>query len=95
MNAVLTVWGSVALIVIGTLLLFLSEMDNPKTFGPLDWGTKGLAALFASVSARTVVGIKRRHEDFVYAKPDTEVKPGDHLIVAGPTRMVERFAALY
>lgn len=53
MHAVLTVWGSVALIVIGTLLLFLSEMDNPKTFGPLDWGTKGLAALFASVSART------------------------------------------
>ena len=53
MHAVLTVWGSVALIVIGTVLLFLSEMHNPKTLGPLDWGTKGLAALFTSVAART------------------------------------------
>jgi trk system potassium uptake protein TrkA len=41
----------------------------------------------------TVVGIKRRHEDFIYAKADTVVKPGDLLIVAGPTQAIERFAA--
>jgi trk system potassium uptake protein len=41
----------------------------------------------------TVVGLKRRHQDFIYAKADTEVKPGDLLIVAGPTHQIERFAA--
>lgn len=42
----------------------------------------------------TVVGVKRRHEDFTYAKPDTLVVEGDLLIVSGPTDKVERFAAL-
>ncbi len=41
----------------------------------------------------TVVGIKRRHEDFLYAQADTVVKGGDLLIVAGETKAVERFAA--
>jgi trk system potassium uptake protein TrkA len=41
------------------------------------------------------VGIERRHQDFIYAKADTEVKPGDHLIVAGPTARTKAFAALY
>ncbi len=43
----------------------------------------------------TVVGIKRRHQDFIYAKPETEVKPGDHLVVAGPTALIEKFACLF
>ncbi len=43
----------------------------------------------------TVVGIKRRHQDFIYAKAETEIKAGDRLIVAGETRLVDRFAALY
>lgn len=42
----------------------------------------------------TVVGIKRLRQDFIYAKPDTVVESGDLLILAGPTRQVERFAAL-
>jgi trk system potassium uptake protein TrkA len=33
--------------------------------------------------------------DFIDAKPETEVKPGDHLILAGPTPLIEKFAALY
>jgi trk system potassium uptake protein TrkA len=41
----------------------------------------------------TVLGIRRRDEDFVFAKADTVVKPGDVLVVAGPTRVIERFAA--
>jgi trk system potassium uptake protein TrkH len=53
MHAVLTVWGSIALIVAGTLIIFLAEMNNPKTLAPLGWSGKGLAALFTSVSART------------------------------------------
>lgn len=53
MHAVLTIWGSIALIVAGTLIIFLAEMNNPKTLAPLGWAGKGLAALFTSVSART------------------------------------------
>lgn len=53
MHAVLTIWGSIALILGGALIIFLTEMDNPKTLGPMAWATKGLAAMFTSVSART------------------------------------------
>jgi len=42
----------------------------------------------------TVVGVKRRREDFSYATPDTEIAEGDLLIVSGPTDKVERFSAL-
>jgi trk system potassium uptake protein TrkA len=41
----------------------------------------------------TVVGVKRRGEDFVYALPDTAVPDGALLIVAGTTDKVQRFAA--
>jgi trk system potassium uptake protein TrkA len=42
----------------------------------------------------TVVGVKRRGEDFTYARPETQVHPGDELIVSGPTVKVEQFSAL-
>ncbi|WP_159716191.1 potassium channel family protein [Geminicoccus flavidas] len=42
----------------------------------------------------TVVGVKRPHEDFTYARPETVVERGDLLIVSGPTRKTEAFAAL-
>jgi hypothetical protein len=29
------------------------------------------------------------------AQADTEVKPGDHLVVVGPTARIKAFAALY
>jgi trk system potassium uptake protein len=41
----------------------------------------------------TVVGVKRRGEDFTYALPETVVPQGALLIIAGPTEQVERFAA--
>jgi trk system potassium uptake protein len=41
----------------------------------------------------TVVGVKRPNEDFQHATPDTRVRPGDILIVSGPTRKIELFAA--
>lgn len=42
----------------------------------------------------TVVGVKRRDEDFVYAVPDTWVHPKDVLIVSGTIEQIERFAAV-
>ena len=41
----------------------------------------------------TVVGVKRRGEDFTYARPETEVHAGDELIVSGSTQQVEKFSA--
>lgn len=41
----------------------------------------------------TVVGIKRVNEDFQHGKPASVVRPGDLLIVSGPTKKVEAFAA--
>jgi len=42
----------------------------------------------------TIVGVKRRGADFTYARPETRVEAGDLLIVSGPTKLVEAFAAL-
>lgn len=41
----------------------------------------------------TVVGVKRAHEDFQHATPDTLILPGDLLIVSGATKKVEKFAS--
>jgi trk system potassium uptake protein TrkA len=89
----------VAHLVTGKMIDFIEFDDGfaiAKTRSPMETHKKTLAQ--SDVRKRhgiTVVGIKRRHEDFIYAKPETEIKPGDHLIVAGPTRQVVRFAALY
>jgi trk system potassium uptake protein TrkA len=42
----------------------------------------------------TIVGVKRRGEDFTYARPETTVSHSDELIVSGPTDKVEAFCAL-
>ncbi|GAA3531367.1 potassium transporter [Aeromicrobium flavum] len=42
----------------------------------------------------TVVGVKRRGEDFTYARPETSIAASDELIVSGPTKKVETFCAL-
>ena len=42
----------------------------------------------------TVVGVKRRGEDFTYARPETSITRSDELIVSGPTTKVENFCAL-
>ncbi len=52
-HATLTLWGTVALIVLGTGVIWLVELDNPRTLGPLHWTQQALAAMFTSVSART------------------------------------------
>ena len=42
----------------------------------------------------TVIGVKRPRQDFLYARPETKIEPGDLLIVCGQTRLVEQLAAL-
>ncbi len=44
---------SVALILLGAVFILIMEFTNPKTLGPLPFGTKVLAAFFQSVSPRT------------------------------------------
>ena len=53
MHTTITVWGSLALIALGTVVIFLAEFSNPGTLGPMGWAHKGLVSLFTSVSART------------------------------------------
>jgi len=59
------------------------EVAN-KTFAE-----SGLRARFGV----TVVGVKRRGEDFTYARPETSIMESDELIVSGPTAKVEEFCA--
>ena len=53
MHTVLTLWGSAALVLGGTVILLLAESANGATLAPLAWPGRVLAALFTSVSART------------------------------------------
>lgn len=65
------------------------KMHSPREA----WGrTLGEAALRSKYGI-TIVGVKRRHEDFTYATPDTHVERDDLLIVSGRTDLVEKFAA--
>lgn len=89
----------VAHLVTGKMMDFIEFDDGfaiAKTRAPMETHNKTLAV--SNVRKKhgiTVVGIKRSHQDFIHAKPDTEVKPGDHLILAGPTPLIKQFAALY
>ncbi len=89
----------VAHLVTGKMIDFIEFDDGfaiAKTRAPRE--TLGKTLTDSAVRQRhgvTVVGIKRRHQDFIYAKADTVVQAGDLLIVAGSTRDVERFAARF
>ncbi|WP_302175126.1 TrkH family potassium uptake protein [uncultured Hydrogenophaga sp.] len=52
-HTTLTLWGSAALVILGTVSLWLVERDNARTLGPMGMADQWLAALFTSVSART------------------------------------------
>lgn len=88
----------VAHLVTGKMIDFIEFDDDfaiVKTRPPREALGKSLAqSALRSKHGITVVGVKRPHQDFTYAKPDTVVVEGDLLIVSGPTRSVERFAAL-
>lgn len=53
MNTRLVIWGTVVLLVGGTVYLSIAEWSNPDTFGGLDPAAKILAAFFMSTQTRT------------------------------------------
>ncbi len=88
----------VAHLVTGKMIDFIEFDDDfaiVKTRPPREALGKTLArSALRTKYGVTVVGVKRRREDFSYATPDTEIVEGDLLIVSGPTDKVERFSAL-
>ncbi|WP_196834039.1 TrkH family potassium uptake protein [Mycetocola sp. CAN_C7] len=53
MNTRLVVWGTVVLLLGGTVYITALEWNNPGTLGPMDWPAKILAGFFQSVQTRT------------------------------------------
>ena len=83
---------------ITTRMLDFIEFDDgfaiAKTRAPQEAYDRTLAeAALRTKYGVTIVGVKRRGEDFVYAQPDTVIRPGEVLIVAGRTDAVQKFAA--
>lgn len=88
----------VAHLVTGKMIDFIEFDDDfaiVKTRPPREAVGKTLGeSQLRSRHGVTIIGVKRPHVDFTYAKPSTLVVEGDLLIVSGPTQKVERFAAL-
>jgi trk system potassium uptake protein TrkA len=91
-----TMGERVAHLVTSKIIDFIEFDDDfaiAKTRAPADVLNKSLAeSELRRVYNVTIVGVKRPGEDFTYGRPETIVRPGDLLIVAGPTRQVEAFA---
>lgn len=88
----------VAHMVTGKMMDFIEFDDGfaiVKTCAPDEalGRTLGESALRSKYGV-TIVGVKRPRTDFTYATPDTMVEEGDLLIVSGPTKLVEKFAAV-
>ena len=88
----------VAHLVTGKMIDFIEFDDGfaiVKTRAPreAEGKTLGECALRSKYGV-TVVGVKRPRTDFTYARPETTIQQGDLLIVSGPTRLVEAFAAI-
>jgi trk system potassium uptake protein len=87
----------VAHMVTGKMIDFIEFDDGfaiVKTCAPAD--AIGLTLAASGLRAKygiTVVGVKRQKQDFTYATPETMIEKGDLLIVSGPTKLVEKFAA--
>ena len=88
----------VAHLVTGKMIDFIEFDDGfaiVKTKAPQEATGRTLAeSALRSKYGVTVVGVKRPRTDFTYARPETLVETGDLLIVSGPTKLVEQFAAL-
>lgn len=88
----------VAHLVTGKMMDFIEFDDGfaiAKTRTPPEAHGKTLAdAALRSKYGVTIVGVKRPRTDFTYARPETRVERGDLLIISGPTKLVEKFAAL-
>jgi trk system potassium uptake protein TrkA len=88
----------VAHLVTGQMIDFIEFDDGfgiVKTRAPREIIGKTLAESgVRSKYGVTVVGVKRPRTDFTYARPVTMIERGDLLIVSGPTKLVEKFAAV-
>ncbi len=88
----------VAHLVTGKMIDFIEFDDGfaiVKTRAPREAEGKTLAeCALRSKYGVTVVGVKRPRADFTHARPETAVEQGDILIVSGPTKLVEAFAAV-
>ena len=88
----------VAHMVTGKMIDFIEFDDGyaiVKTRAPLEAAGKTLAEVaLRSKYGVTIVGVKRPKADFTHAQPDTLIEAGDLLIVSGPTKLVQKFAAL-
>jgi len=60
----------------------------------LTWDKPLRESLVRTQNLVTVVGVKRPQQDFIYAVPETVVRPGDELIVSGRTVHVDAFCKL-
>ncbi len=82
----------------GTMTDYLEFEDGyaiARTFAPRGTWDKTLAQSVPRIShGVTIVGIKRRDEDFEHARPESVVRRGDELVVSGPTQKVASFCAL-
>ncbi|HLL51478.1 MAG TPA: TrkA family potassium uptake protein [Thermomicrobiales bacterium] len=88
----------VAHMVTGKMIDFIEFDDGfaiVKTRAPLEavGKTLGQSALRSKYGV-TIVGVKRPKADFTHAQPDTLIEAGDLIIVSGPTKLVQKFAAL-
>jgi trk system potassium uptake protein len=88
----------VAHLVTGTMLDYIEFEDGfaiARTKAPREAFNRTLAdSALRTKYGITVVGIKRRGVDFIYARPETKVGERDELIVAGPTDEVEKFSTV-
>ncbi len=88
----------VAHLVTGKMIDFIEFDDGfaiVKTRAPREAEGKTLAeCALRSKYGVTVVGVKRPRTDFTHARPETAIQQGDLLIVSGPTKLVEAFAAI-
>jgi trk system potassium uptake protein len=53
LNSKICLWGTLILVVGGTLLIWLREAGSPKTLGGMDFTQQGVNAFFQAVSPRT------------------------------------------
>ena len=88
----------VAHLVTGKMIDFIEFDDGfaiVKTRAPQEAAGRTLReSALRSKHGITVVGVKRARTDFTYATPDTMIESGDLLIISGPTKLAEKFAAL-
>lgn len=88
----------VAHLVTGKMIDFIEFDDGfaiVKTRAPFEAEERTLGeSALRSKYGITIVGVKSPDQDFTHATPATMVHAGDLLIVSGPTKLVEKFAAI-